>query len=565
MPLTKKKFYDVLVGGKVLSRKVLDELDKVARKEDRNIEDLLVERGFLSQESLAELRAKAGGVPVADLSQLVDPGLFDIVPEMMAKNLGALPMKKEGNKLFVAMADPEDVETVAFLRKRTGLAVVPHYASRQDILAAIEQIKSGGSPIQAEGDEGTTGPIEIGSSVIRLVDSIISNAIKVDSSDIHIEPQETELLVRYRVDGILQDVMKLSRTLSDGVIARVKVLANLKLDEHRLPQDGRFKTVINGQKFSFRVSVLPVFDGEKAAIRILPEEAKIFSLDELGFTEEQKDSIARAMERPFGLILATGPTGSGKTTTLYTMLQMLNKREVNISTVEDPVEYRMPGVNQTQIRPDIGLSFANGLRSLLRQDPNIIMVGEIRDNDTAALAIHAALTGHLVLSTLHTNNAAGSIPRMVDMKVEAFLLASTLRLVIAQRLVRRLHQETRVPYTLTSTELTELGKTVNMLGLNEVFRKRSIIGSKDSIGSVTFYRPGPSKEAPDGYKGRIGIHEVFEVSDKIRALVFSGASGDEIAGVARAEGMMTMQEAGFLLAAQGITSIEEVLRTTREQ
>ncbi|MFN7088537.1 MAG: GspE/PulE family protein, partial [Candidatus Paceibacteria bacterium] len=355
-----------------------------------------------------------------------------------------------------------------------------------------------------------------------------------------------------------------SKNLAPAIIARVKVLANLRLDEHRLPQDGRFKDEIGGRKFSFRVSIMPVFDGEKAELRILEEEARIFSLSELGLTQDQQEIVKQALKKPFGMILSTGPTGSGKTTTLYTLLQMLNTRAVNIATIEDPVEYRIPGVNQTQIKPEIGLTFANGLRSLVRQDPNILMVGEIRDNETAALAIHAALTGHLVLSTLHTNNAAGAIPRLIDMKAESFLIASTASLIIAQRLVRRLCPEIKVPYKLSLSELAELGKSVNILGLNEVFRKRGILGPRQTLESVTFYRPGHSKECPDGYKGRIGIFEVLAITDKIRGLIFKGASGDEIASQARSEGMLTMQEAGFLAAAQGITSIEEVLRVTKE-
>lgn len=566
--LTKKQFYEALIKGRIVSKKVLDELDKEAKKSARNVEDFLVERGYLSEDALAELRVKASGMPIADISQLVDPGVFDFVPETMAKNLSVIPIRKDGNKLLVAMTDPEDIETIAFIRKRAGLAIVPQYAPRKEIMAAIERIKAGGIPAEVlaeeEGGEGVVAAVEIGASVIRLVDNIIQNAVRADASDIHFEPQENDLLIRFRIDGILRDTMRLSKNVAPGVVARIKVLANLKLDEHRLPQDGRFKMKIGDGKFAFRVSIMPVFDGEKAAVRILPEEAKLFTFDELGFFPDQQEIIKRAIKRPFGLILATGPTGSGKTTTLYTILQLLNTREVNISTVEDPIEYRIPGVNQTQVRPDIGLSFANGLRSLLRQDPNILMVGEVRDNDTAALAIHAALTGHIVLSTLHTNNAAGAVPRLIDMKAEAFLIASTLSLIIAQRLVRKLCPESRIPYKLSPTELTELGKTVNVMGLNDVFRRRGVIGPNETIESVTFYRPGPSQACPDGYKSRIGIHEMIELSETIRNLIFRGASGDEIAGQARADGMLTMQEMGFIMAAQGITSIEEVLRTTKE-
>lgn len=562
--LTKRKFYEELLKGKKISRQDLTALEKEAKKSARSIEELLVEKNYFTAETLAAFRAKLLGIPSADLSHLIDPGVFEYVPDTMARNLAVIPVRKEKNALVVAMADPEDLETISYIEKRAELKVIPHYASRREILEAIERLVAGTQAPSAAAPGGVVAPVDTGVSVIRLVDSIIQNAIKEGASDIHIEPQETDLLVRYRVDGILRDAMTLSKSLTSAVLARVKVLANLRLDEHRLPQDGRFKKDLDKRRFSFRVSIMPVFDGEKAALRILEEEAQIFTLDELGFFKDQQEIIARALERPYGLILATGPTGSGKTTTLYSMLQILNTRDVNISTAEDPVEYRMPGVNQTQVRSEIGLTFANGLRSLLRQDPNILMVGEIRDNETAALAIHAALTGHIVLSTLHTNNASGAIPRLIDMKAESFLIASTASLIIAQRLVRRLWPETKVPYQLGARELTELGKYVNLLGLNEVLRKRGFIKAGETIEAVTFYRPGPAKEAPDGYKGRIGIHELLEATNEIKALITRGASGDEIGAAARARNMLTMQEAGFILAAQGITSIEEVLRATKE-
>jgi type IV pilus assembly protein PilB len=374
---------------------------------------------------------------------------------------------------------------------------------------------------------------------------------------------EKEVLVRYRIDGILHDAMNLPKQIATGIVARIKVLANLKLDEHRLPQDGRFKLESDEYRISFRVSVLPVYDGEKIVMRLLPENIKGYTLEELGFWGINLERIHRAIKKPTGIILVTGPTGSGKTTTLYTVIEMLNTPKVNISTVEDPIEYRIPRVNQTQVRPEIGLTFANGLRSLLRQDPNVIMVGEIRDNETASLAINAALTGHLVLSTLHTNSAAGAIPRLIDMKVEPFLIASTLTAVISQRLVRRLC-EGYEKYRLSEEEILGLKKDINLERIVEILKREKVVGSKISPKDIEWGRPKNTEQCPDGYKSRIGIHEVLEITESIKELVVRNATSDEIEKRALEEGMLSMMDEGFIRAAQGVTSIEEVLRVANE-
>lgn len=399
--------------------------------------------------------------------------------------------------------------------------------------------------------------------IIRIVDTLIKHAILQDASDIHIEPMEQEVLVRYRVDGILHDAMTLPAQIQVGLAARIKVMANLKLDEHRLPQDGRFKISTDEYNFSIRVSILPVYYGEKIVMRLLPEDTKGLTLTELGFDGEGLETLQRNIRKPVGMILATGPTGSGKTTTLYTILEMINTPKVNISTIEDPIEYQIPRVNQTQVKPDIGLSFANGLRSLLRQDPNVIMVGEIRDNETASLAINAALTGHQVLSTLHTNSAAGAMPRLIDMRTEPFLLSSTLNTIIAQRLVRRLGPA-KEKYKLSKEEIQHMSKEIDLKKVVEVLIKEKIVAPDAKIEDITFYRPKPSDEAPDGYKGRIGIHEVLEVTPAIKELISKSASSDEIELEARKEGMVTMLEDGFKKSVQGITSLEEIFRVTKE-
>ncbi len=399
--------------------------------------------------------------------------------------------------------------------------------------------------------------------VIKIVDSLISHAILQSTSDIHIEPGEKDLVIRYRIDGILHDAMTLPKDAAPAVTARIKVLSNLKLDEKRLPQDGRFKMIIDDAPVSFRVSTLPTYFGEKTVIRILKESSHGFTLEGLGFHGESLERIHEGMKQHSGIVLASGPTGSGKTTTLYTMLDILNTPEVNISTVEDPIEYQMPRINQTQVKSEIGMTFANGLRALLRQDPNIIMVGEIRDGETASLAVNAALTGHLVLSTIHTNSAAGAIPRLIDMGVEPFLIASTAKVIVAQRLVRRL-TTAKEQYFLTEGEITALGKAVDLEHARTFLEAEKIIKPGIAWKEIPFYRPKANEESEDGYKGRVGIHEALKVSGAIKEIILRGGSADEVEAQGKKEGMMTMIEDGIFQAIQGQTTIDEVLRVVSE-
>jgi len=355
----------------------------------------------------------------------------------------------------------------------------------------------------------------------------------------------------------------LEKNAGSGITARIKVLSNLKLDEKRLPQDGRFKIEQNGEKISFRVSTLPTFFGEKTVIRILKENAHGFSLEALGFHGEGLERIHNSLKQKTGMILATGPTGSGKTTTLYTLLDILNRPEVNISTVEDPVEYQMPRVNQTQVKPEIGLTFANGLRSLLRQDPDIVMVGEIRDGETADLAVNASLTGHLVLSTIHTNSASGAIPRLIDMGVEPFLITATVKTIIAQRLVRRLTPN-KEKYFLSSVEIKNLEKIVDLDRVLDFLKTENIISTKDTWDKIPFYKAVKSAEFEDGYSNRIGMHEVLKVTPTIKEMIIKGSSQDDIEVQAKKEGMMTMIEDGIFQAVLGVTTLEEVFRVVSE-
>ena len=571
-----------ILDSGLVSKDDLEQVQKKADETGKDIGDVLVEGGKISDDDLRRLHAYILGVPFVNLEQeKIDPRVLSIIPEPIARNHNIISYRLEGDNLEVAMLDPEDLEAIDFIKKKAGFKVKPRLTSRASIINVLRQyqksleaefgeiIKKDAGSIQtvAEGQE-TVSEDELKKMAeelptVRIVDTLLRHAIVQRASDIHVEPSEKEVLIRYRIDGILRDTMVLPKQVAPGIIARIKVMASLRLDEHRLPQDGRFRIETQEEKVSFRVSILPVYEGEKAVLRLLPENTKGFTLEQLGFRGEGLERIEHGIRRPTGMILATGPTGSGKTTTLYTIIEIVNTSAVNISTVEDPIEYRIPRVNQSQVRPDIGFSFANGLRSLLRQDPDILMVGEIRDNETASLAVNAALTGHLVLSTLHTNSAAGALPRMLEMKVEPFLIASTVNVIIAQRLVRRLCKAEK-PYTLTADEVRSFGNGVDPDRLLEILRKEKVIKPKDGWKDIKFYRPVPSAECPDGYKDRIGIHEVLEMSESIKNMTVRHATSDEVEKQARQEGMVTMFEDGIIKAAQGITSLEEIMRVTSE-
>jgi len=571
-----------LLDAGLVTELQFDQAWKKAKKTGQKVGDVLVSEGLISQEELIKLEAYILGIPFVNLEkEMVPPEVLKLIPEPIARSYNIVAFRKKGDNLEVAMLDPEDLRTIEFIKKTANLKILPRLTTPESIKNVLRQyhktleaefgeiikkevkgIKSIKEKEMVEEKE-ELGKLAEELPVIRIVDTLLKHAILERASDIHIEPTEKEVIVRYRIDGILHDAMVLPKQVASGIVARIKVLSNLKLDEHRLPQDGRFKVEAEDYKYSVRVSILPVFDGEKIVMRLLPESAKAYTLEELGLRGEALERVQINLRKPVGMILVTGPTGSGKTTTLYAMMEILNTPEVNISTIEDPVEYRMPRINQTQVRPKIGLTFASGLRALVRQDPDIIMVGEIRDKETAGLAVNAALTGHMVLSTLHTTNASGAIPRLIDMKVDPFLIASTLNVVLAQRLVRRLCEE-REKYTLSKSELENLANYCDLNRLKKILREEKILRPRQGLRSIPFYRPKKSKECPDGYKGRIGIYEVLPVTETIKELIIKRASADEIQKQAQKEGMRTMIEDGFIKAAQGITSIEEVLRVIIE-
>lgn len=576
-----------LLDAGFVREKALKEAERKAKDTDKEFRDVLLAEGLLSQDELAKMEAYILGIPFVNLArEKIAPDVLKIIPEPIAKAHNIVAFRKRGQELEVAMIDPDDLATIDFIRKKANLKILPRFTTQESIKQVLRQYSKTlqaefGDIIQKEAtgiktlvqetsgaERGEAGQEALQKAaeelpVIRIVDTLLKHAILQRASDIHIEPTEKEVIVRYRIDGVLRDAMILPKQAAAGIVARIKVLSNLKLDEHRLPQDGRFKIETDEYKYSARVSVLPVFDGEKVVMRLLAEGSKAFTLEELGFRGEALEHVERNLRKPVGMILVTGPTGSGKTTTLYTAMDLLNTPEVNISTVEDPIEYRMPRVNQTQINPKVGLTFASGLRSLLRQDPDILMVGEIRDQETANLAINAALTGHLVLSTLHTTNAAGSIPRLLDMGAEPFLISSTLNLVIAQRLVRKLCEE-KEGYKLSAKAVEDLSAYCNVEKIVGILRQQKILKPKETLQDLTFFKPKASAECPDGYRGRVGIYEVLPVTQSAKELIVQRASSDKIQQQAEQEGMITMVEDGLVKAAQGLTTIEEVLRVIME-
>jgi type IV pilus assembly protein PilB len=561
----------------------LAQTEAVKSKNKLTAGHILINNGKISESDFRRAEAYVIGIPFVSLKdQKIPAEVLALIPEPVARKNNTIAYRKIGDTLEVAMLDTKDLSAVEFIKKKVGLKIAARLTDSDSIKSALLQYQKSlraefGDIIQKDSaavQDMMEGKVGANSSedlkkmaedlpVIRILDTLLKHAILQNASDIHIEALESQLLVRYRIDGILHDAMILPKSISASVIARIKVLANLKLDEKRLPQDGRFKIEVNNEKVSFRVSILPTYFGEKAVMRLLRESVSGFTLEAMGFHGEALEALHDAIKQTTGLILTTGPTGSGKTTTLYTLLDILNTPDVNISTIEDPVEYQMNRINQTQVKPEIGFTFANGLRSLVRQDPDIIMVGEIRDNETASLAINAALTGHLVLSTLHTNSAAGAMPRLIDMKIEPFLIVSTAKVIIAQRLLRKLASD-KEKYFLSKSEVESLSKVVDVNRVLTFLKKEKVIGEKDTITEVPFYKPKSSAEAKDGYSGRVCINEVMKMTSTIKELVVRGAADSEINEQAKKEGMMSMIEDGIFKAAQGTTTIEEVLRVISE-
>ncbi len=592
MRIDNKQLKEFLLDSETIEKDKIGRVFDEAEKGGKKMGELLLEKKLITVEDLGKLYAYIAGVPFVNLEkQIVSRDILQIIPEPIAKKYKIVAFDKTDNSLKVAMLNPDDLQTIDFIKKKTGLKINPCLTTEDGMQFVLKQyersLKAEFGDIIGNEEDNLSGNIIKKSKknktksnkdlskeaedlpVIKVVDTLIKHAILESASDIHIEPDEKEVRVRYRIDGILHNAMTLPKKIMSGIIARIKVLSNLKLDEHRLPQDGRFKMEKDEYKISFRVNVLPIFDGEKIVMRLLDESSKGLTLEKMGLRGSSLEIIHREIKKPNGMILVTGPTGSGKTTTLYTIMDILNTAKVNISTVEDPVEYRMHRVNQTQINTKIGLTFAASLRALLRQDPDIIMVGEIRDHETMEIAMHAAMTGHLVLSTLHTNSAAGTLPRLLDMEAEPFLVASTVNVVIGQRLVRRLCPECKVSYSINKKELKTLEDNLDTNRMLDILKKTAELKGKikadSDWSSLKFYKAKGCKQCNDeGYKGRLGIYEVLEVDETIEKLIMQSASTETIEEKARENGMIMMAEDGFTKAIQGITSIEEILRVTKE-
>lgn len=551
---------DILINSGFVTEDEFDQAVKSAHELERPLSDILIFRGLISEQALGQLIAESLSTPYVSLKNKSIPlELLQVIPENLARVHRIIPFENKDNRLHVAFENPHDFEALEVARRFTNSNIEPFYILPADLTQALTQYKKGikdvFATILSENIKKTSqtrqddiSKVASDLPVIKILDTILEYAIAERTSDIHIETLHDSMLIRFRIDGRLKDIIALPKSIQPPIVARIKILSQLKIDEHRIPQDGRFKFTYQDQSIALRVSIIPSFYGENIVMRLLFESSRPLSLEELGLSGRPIEILRKNIKKPHGMILVTGPTGSGKTTSLYSVLNMLNSIEVNICTVEDPIEYGIHRVNQIQVTPANGLTFAAGLRALLRHDPNIIMVGEIRDLETAEMAIHASLTGHLVLSTLHTNSAVGAIPRLIDMGIEGFLLSSTLNLVVAQRLVRR----------LCPTCLVRVKKD---LTAQEVFSKY-----RPELKKVTVFRStGCTECGSTGFRGRISIFELLEVTSEIRELIIQNKSADEILKVARQQGMITMIEDGLDKASAGLTTVEEVLRAVKDQ
>lgn len=584
-----------LVDSKLIESNQLEQLKKDASSAKVPLLSYLVQQGHITSEQLTKVTAEVMGLPYVNLvASKVNPSILGLLQQDVAERFMAVPLGEMENRLAVAMLDPNNVQAVDFLSNKIGRPLKVYMASEEGIrhvldqynadlqkatneamdtvdseLAAadsVQEMVNAGSKPKSEKDEIKT--IVQDSPISRALSTILEYAVRSRASDIHIEPLEDSLRIRCRVDGVLREIMKLPKSIEPALISRVKILSNLKIDEHRIPQDGQFTVRIGQRDADLRIAISPVVWGEQVIIRILDKSNTSFKLEDLGYAGRSLATVRKGIKKPNGMVITSGPTGSGKSTSLYALIQEIKNDTINIVTLEDPVEYKMAGVNQIQVNSDVGLTFATGLRSILRQDPDVVLVGEIRDKETAELAIQAALTGHLVFTTLHTNSAAGVLPRLLDMGIEPFLIASTVNTIIAQRLVRRI-AENKTSYQSDEVEATAINETIGGLlpkaqGDTETVSKElgypdlPLAGQK----AYTLYRGKDTSQTPGGYKGRLGLYEVIDVDEEIEDMILNRSTSGEIEEKAVQKGMISMREDGYLKALKGLTTLEEVNRVT---
>ncbi len=592
-PESQQKLEAQLLAAKLVSQQGVDEAKQTAAKKGLSLGDALLQLRLIDEEPLTRQLAQVTGVQYANLQSFTVPAsVLGKLPRDTADKYFAVPFGYLGARLAVAMIDPSNIPAVDFLTRKIGEPLAVFQVSRSSLNNVLAQFKgdvsadiSAAIDTTVASDDADTKKAQEQNKddakqlqtlvqdapITRALNTILEHAVSSGASDIHIEPREQELKIRYRIDGVLQEVMTLPKAAEPALISRVKILSNLKIDEHRIPQDGEFQIHFDGKDVDLRIAISPVVHGEQVVIRLLDKSSTMLTLDSLGFRGQALRLITEGIHRPHGMTLSTGPTGSGKSTTLYAAIQAIKDASINIVTLEDPVEYKMDGINQIQVNAEVGLTFASGLRSILRQDPNVIMVGEIRDKETADLAVQAALTGHVVLSTLHTNSAAGVLPRMLDMNVEPFLVASTINTVIGQRLVRKICDKCRVEYKASAAQVQMINKALNKIlpGIEaDRARVAQELGYENlplrSENAYTLYKGKGCTACVNGFKGRVGIYEVFAMSPAIEKLLTAHSTTTQIQEQAMADGMITMQQDGMLKMLVGMTTIEEVARVATD-
>lgn len=575
------KLTSLLVEEGLLTQADIDRAKEEAAKENQPLMTTMVKLDIVSDELLTHATAQVSGVPYVNLSNtLINEKILALLPEEIAERFMAVPLAEVQNRLAVAMIDANNVQAVDFLANRINRPLKVFMASEVGIRHVLEQYKTDLSAVDAAAVESedqaqtqATSNIKTivqDSPISRALSTILEFAVKSKASDIHIEPLENALKIRCRVDGVLREIMQLPKSIEPALISRIKILSNLKIDEHRIPQDGQFTVSVAKKEVDLRIAISPVVWGEQVVIRLLDKSGNSFDIEQMGYAGRGLRAIRKGIKRPNGMILTSGPTGSGKSTSLYALIKEIKDDSVNIVTLEDPVEYKMQGVNQIQVNAEVGLTFANGLRSILRQDPDVVMVGEIRDKETAELAVQAALTGHLVFSTLHTNSAAGVLPRLLDMGIEPFLIASTVNTIIGQRLVRRVSPK-RDAYNSTPIETQNILTTVGHLlpqTKDVVATVSEDLGYKDlplaGQSAYTLVKGKDTPQTPRGYSGRAGLYEVMDVTEEIQNLIIKRSTSAEIQKVAVAQGMVTMRQDGYLKALGGLTTLEEVNRVAAD-